>query len=55
MNLKNELDLCDDGGVLSNKDDCLEIGKLLGVESGWNMVDSGMDVIKLMRSKHIFK
>ena len=33
MNPIDELDLCDDGNVLSNKDKLLKIGKLLGVES----------------------
>ena len=32
MNPIDELDLCDDGNVLSNKDKLLKIGKLLGVE-----------------------
>ena len=43
-----ELDLCDDGNILSNKDKLLKIGKLIGVEyktcneipnRGWNMAD----------------
>ena len=33
MNLTDELYLCDDGNVLSNKDKLLEIGKLLWVET----------------------
>ena len=32
MNLTDELDLFDDGNILSNKDKLLKIGKLLGVE-----------------------
>ena len=48
MNLKDELDLCGDGNILSSKDNLLKIGKLLGVEAktcnqipnkGWNVVD----------------
>ena len=33
MNLTDELDLCDDGNILSNKENLLKIGKLLGVEA----------------------
>ena len=33
MNLADELDLCDDGNILSNKDKLLRIGKFLGVEA----------------------
>ena len=33
MNLKDELDLCGDGNILSSKDNLLKIGKLLGVEA----------------------
>ena len=33
MNLRDELDLCDDGNVLPNKDKLLEIDKLLQVET----------------------
>ena len=64
MNLEDELDLCDDGNVLSNKYKFLEIGKLLGVQDqtcnelpnkDCNMVDSEMEVRKLMQSKQIFK
>ena len=49
MHLIDELYLCHDGNVLSNKYTFIEIGKLLGVEAqtsneipdkGWNMVDS---------------
>ena len=48
MSLTDELDLCDDGNITSNKDKLLKLGKLLGVESktcndilnqGWNMAD----------------
>ena len=48
MNLTDELDLCDYGNILSNKDKLLKIGKLIGVEDktcnqipikGWNMSD----------------
>ena len=64
MNLADELDLLDDGDVLSKEYKQLEIGKLLGVESqtcneitnkGWNMVDIEMEGKKLMQSKQIFK
>ena len=64
MNLTYELALCNDGTILSNKDNLLKIGKLLGVEAktcneipnkGCNVVDREMEGIKLMRSKHIFK
>ena len=64
INLKDELDLCDDGSILSNKDKLLKIRKLLGVESKicdgipnkvWNMADMDMKGRKLMRSKQIFK
>ena len=46
--MTDELNLCYDGNVLSNKDKLLEICKLLGVEAktfneipnkGWNVVD----------------
>ena len=33
MNLTYQLDLCDDGSILSDKYTLLEIGKLLGVEA----------------------
>ena len=33
MNLTDELVLCDDGDILSNKDKWLKMGKLLGVEA----------------------
>ena len=64
MNLTDELDLCDDGNILSNKDKLLKIGKLLWVETktcndipnkGCNILDREMEEIKLMRAKHIFK
>ena len=64
MNPIDELDLCDDGNVLSNKDKLLKIGKLLGVEAktcneipnkGCNMADREMEGRKIMRTKHIFK
>ena len=51
MNLADELDLCDDGNILSNKDKLLRIGKFLGVEAktwneipniGWNLADREM-------------
>ena len=47
MNLTDELNLCDDEDILSNKDKLLRLGKLLGIEDktckdipnkGWNMV-----------------
>ena len=46
MILTDELDLCDDGNILSNKEKLLKIGDLLRVEAktcneipnnGWNM------------------
>ena len=64
MNLTDELDLCEDGNILSNKYKLLKIGKLIGVEAktcndipnkGWNMVDREIDRRKLMRAKKIFK
>ena len=64
MNLTDELYLCDNGNVLSNKDKLLEIGRLLGVEAqtcneipnkGWDMVDSEMEGRKLLPVKYIFK
>ena len=51
MNLTDELDLCDDGTILSNKDKLLKICKLLCVEAknfneilnkGCNMTDREM-------------
>ena len=33
MKLTDELDLCGDRNILSNKDNFLKIGKLLGVEA----------------------
>ena len=60
MNLIYELDLCDDGKKLSNKDKWLKISNLLGVESKtcneipnkvWDMADRGMEGRKLMRHK----
>ena len=64
LNLTDELDLCDDRNILSNKDNLLEIGKLLGVEAqicnyipnkGWNMADNKMEGRKIMQAKEIFK
>ena len=64
MSLIDELYLCDDGDILSNKDNLLGIGKLLGVEAktcneipnnGWNMEDIKIEGRQLMRSKHICK
>ena len=64
MTLTDELDLCDDGYILTNKEKLLKIGKLLGVESKtcneisnnvWNVADSQMEGRQLMRDKHIFK
>ena len=51
MDLTDELDLCDDGNILSNQDKLLKIDELLGVEAktcneilnkGWNMADREM-------------
>ena len=56
--------LCDDRNILSNKENLLKIGKLLGVEAkkcdeipnnGWNMADMETEGGKLMQSRHIFK
>ena len=64
MNLTCELDLCEDENILSNKDNLLNIGKLLRVEAktynempnkNWDMADSEMEGRKLMRDKQIFK
>ena len=62
LSLIDELDLCDDGNILSNKDNLLKIGKLLGVEAktcdeipnnGWNMMDIETQGRKIVRSKQI--
>ena len=51
INMTDELDLCDDENILSNKDKLLTTGKLLGVEAitcneipnkGLNMTDREM-------------
>ena len=64
MNLIDELDLCDNGNILSNKYKLLEIGKLLGFEAQTcneipnkvcNIADSKMEGRQLMRAKQIFK
>ena len=64
MSLTDELDLCDDGNILSNKEKLLKIGKLIGVEAktcnkilnnGYNTAGSKMEGRQLMRAKHIFK
>ena len=64
MSLTDELDLCDDGNILSNKEKLLKVGKLLGVDSNtcneipnnnWNTEDSKMEGRQLMRAKQIFK
>ena len=56
--------LCDDVNVLSNKENSIRVGKLLGVGSktcdeipnnGWNMTDMEIEVRKLMQSNQIFK
>ena len=52
MCLVNELGLCDDGSILSNKEKLLKIGKFLGVEAktcdeipndGFNIADMEME------------
>ena len=57
LSLTDELKLCDDVNVLSNKENLLKVGKLLGVESktcseipnnGWNMEDTETEGRKLM-------
>ena len=61
--LADELDLCDDGNISSNKENLLEIGKLLGVEAknyneipinGWNMVYMETEGREIMQYKQIF-
>ena len=63
MSLKNELDLCDDGNILSNKDKLLKICKFIGVEAktcneipnnSCNMADMDMEGRKIIRAKDIF-
>ena len=60
MILTDELDLFDDGNILSNKEKFLEIGKLLDVKAktcneilnnGWNVADIKMEGRQLMRAK----
>ena len=62
--MTDELDLCDVEDILSNKDQLLTTGKLLGVEAitcneipnkGLNKADREMEGRKLMRDKQIFK
>ena len=64
MNLTDELDLCDDGNILSNKDKLLKMIEFLGVESktcneipnkGWNMTDREMEGRRIVRSNQTFK
>ena len=64
MILTDELDLCDDGNILSKKEKLLKIGKFIGVEAktcdeiknnGCNMADMDMEGGKLMQTKQIFK
>ena len=64
MSHTDELDLCDDVNILSNKEDLLKIGKLLGVEAktcddipnnSSNMSNMEMGGRKFMRAKQIFK
>ena len=62
--LTDELELCDDGNVLSNKDNLLKVDKLLCVEAktcdeitnnGWNMAGIETEGRKNVQSKKIFK
>ena len=64
MKLTDELDLCGDGNILSNKDNFLNIFNLLGVEAktcnqipnkGCNVMDRKIKGKKSMRAKQIFK
>ena len=64
MNLTDELVLCDDEYILSNKDKLFRIGKLLGVEAdffndipnkGCNTENRETEGRKIMIAKHIFK
>ena len=64
MILTDELKLCDDVNVLSNKDNLIKVGRLLGVEpktwdeipnNGWDMAYMETVGRKLMRAKQIFK
>ena len=64
MSLSDELDLCENGNILSNKENLLKIGKLLGVESktcneipnnGWNMANMDTEERKFILYKQIFK
>ena len=64
MILADKLELCDDGNVLSNKENLLKVGKLLGVEAktcdeipnnGWNMADMETEGRRIMQANQIFK
>ena len=64
MSLIDELKKCDYGNILSNKENLLKVGELIGVESktydqipnnGWNMSDMETEGRKLVRDKQIFK
>ena len=64
MSLSYELYLCDDGNILSKKDNSLKIGEFFWVEAkncdeipnnGWNMADMEIEGRKLMGSRKIFK
>ena len=64
MNLTDELDLCYNGNILSNKDKLLKIVMLLEVEAKTcneipnkycNMEDREMEGRQLMRAKNIFR
>ena len=64
LSLTDEIKLCDDVNVLSNKENLLKVGHLLGVESktcdeitnnGWDLADMETEGRKLMQTNHIFK
>ena len=64
MNLADELDLCYDENILSNKYKLLKVLKLIGAEAKtwdeipnkyWAMADREMEGRKVMRAKQIFK
>ena len=59
MSLTDELDLCDDGNILSKKEELLKMGKFLGGESktcneipnnGWNMADTEIERRNIMQT-----
>ena len=64
MNLTDELILCHDVNILSNRNKLLKVCKLLGFEAnsfeeipnkGWNVADREVEGKLIMISKQIFK